>query len=256
MNVQNIPSPQGAPGPVVLILGSGPNVLAARGVPRAAVDEVVAINNAVAVRPDWTHHIFPEDFPEQARPVPGAGQRRVTQEAFVPAQNAFGGFVYGGGTMAFTAGYWALHALRPRVIAYLGCDMVYPRRGPTHFYGTGTADPLRPDITLQSLRAKAARLQITAARQGCHVVNLSRDPSRLVFPRADASDLRALATTLPEPAPLRLEADRAEARLGYFVASGRYWEEQAQLDAAALRQVDLLWLRAFRALQGAPSVLA
>ena len=29
--------------------------------------------------------------------------------------------------------------------------MHYPPDGPTHFYGTGTADPLRSDITLRSL---------------------------------------------------------------------------------------------------------
>ena len=79
---------------------------------------------------------------------------------------AFGGIVYAGATMAFTAGYWALSALQPRVLAYLGCDMIYPQ-GQTHFYGTGAADPLRPDPTLQNLRAKSARLELLAARAGC-----------------------------------------------------------------------------------------
>jgi len=69
--------------------------------------------------------------------------------------------------MAFTAGYWALHALRPEVMGFIGCDMVYPKTGATHFYGTGTADPLRDDVTLQDLGAKSARLMVMAAAQGC-----------------------------------------------------------------------------------------
>ncbi len=63
--------------------------------------------------------------------------------------------------------------------------MHYPP-GQTHFYGTGSADPLRPDITLQSLEAKSARLMILAAMEGCAMVNLSTGPSRLVFPRVRA----------------------------------------------------------------------
>ena len=57
-------------------------------------------------------------------------------------------------------------------MAFFGCDMVYAATGKTHFYGTGTADPLRPDVTLQSLEGKAARLQLLAAEQGCACVNL------------------------------------------------------------------------------------
>ena len=45
---------------------------------------------------------------------------------------------------------------------------------------------LRPDITLQSLEAKAARLMILAAEAGHAVVNLSDGPARVVFPRARA----------------------------------------------------------------------
>lgn len=233
-------------GPIVLILGSGPNALQARDMPRAAFDAIVTINNAWMVRDDWTHLIFPEDFPPERRPDPAPGRRFVTADAFVPTQNALGGFVYGGGTMAFTAGYWALHALRPRVIAYLGCDMVYPRGGLTHFYGQGTADPLRPDVTLQSLPAKSARLHLIAARQGCRVVNLSRDPSRLVSPRALPDGLRALAARGAPPVPARTTADTEEEKLGHFVESGRYWEQADALDAQALRHIDALWIQAFR----------
>lgn len=231
---------------VILMLGSGPNVTEARGWPRAAFDRIVAINNAWRVRPDWDDLVYPEDFPPERRPASLAPrQRLIGAEAFVQAQNVHGGFVYAGGTMAFTASYWALATLRPRVIGYLGCDMVYLTDGPTHFYGTGSADPLRDDVTLRSLEAKSARLMALAARQGCALVNLSQGPSRLVFPRTGIGTLRH---ALPCPAdPGAMEAAlRAEAELGYFVASGRYWKEAARFDPAAIDQIDASWLQAAR----------
>ena len=85
--------------------------------------------------------------------------------------------------LAPVTGLWA--RCGPRVIAYLGCDMVYGEGRITHFYGRGMADPLRPDPTLQNLRAKAARLELLAARDGCALVNLSADASVLTFPRVD-----------------------------------------------------------------------
>jgi len=164
----------------------------------------------------------------------------------VPVQNTYGGFVYAGGTMAFTAGYWALGALRPRVMAFFGCDMVYAATGRTHFYGTGTADPLRDDITLQSLEGKAARVQFLAAAQGCACVNLSWQDSRLVFPRATLDDLAEALPVAPHVDALAA-AQAREAALGYMVPSGRYWEEADRFDAGALRDLDALWLAAQRA---------
>ena len=228
---------------VVLILGSGPNAVDARDWPRTAFDRIVAINNAHLVRPDWDDHIFPWDFPADRVPRPGPGQRLIEQDQFVPAQNDFGGFVYAGGTMAFTAGYWALQALRPRVLAFMGCDMHYPATGATHFYGTGTADPLRDDITLRSLEAKSARLMILAAQAGCAAVNLSTGPSRLVLPRADLAQLGALA-----PAPYNIagaaKAMERERSLNYISPSGRYWEELGRYDVREIDALDALWLAA------------
>lgn len=233
--------------PTVLILGSGPAAVAVRGWDRAGFDQLVAINNAWRLRPDWDVSIYPEDFPPEHRaPALGPGQRLVEAEAYVPVQNAYGGFVYAGGTMAFTAGYWALGALRPRVMAFFGCDMVYAATGRTHFYGTGTADPLRADVTLQSLEAKAARLQLLAAEQGCACVNLSWADTRLVFPRASHDELADVQPILPEPESLA-KAKAFEAELGYFVPSGRYWAEAERFDAAALSHLDGLWLAAHRA---------
>lgn len=233
--------------PIVLILGSGPAAVAVKGWDRSVFDQVVAINNAWRLRPDWDVSIHPEDFPPEHRPsglLPG--QRRIEARDYVPVQNDYGGFVYAGGTMAFTAGYWALGALRPRVMAFFGCDMVYAARGKTHFYGTGTADPLRADITLQSLEAKAARLQLLAAAQGCSCVNLSRQDSRLVFPRATMDDLAETPPVVPDT-ELVATAQAREAGLGYMVPSGRYWDEVGRFDAAALAGLDALWLAAHRA---------
>lgn len=226
---------------IVLMLGSAPLVTEAAQWPRAPFDHVLAINNAWRVRADWDDHIYPWDFPTDGLPDLAPGQRRVTQEAFVPAQNRFGGFVYAGGTMAYTAAYWALDTLRPRVLAVFGCDMTYPARGRTHFYGTGTPDPLRADITLRSLEAKSARLMLLAAREGFAVVNLSTGPSRLMFPRAQRRDL----ARWPAPAVDADLIDAAlarEAELGYYVPSGRYWEEAARFDAAEIDRLDAMWL--------------
>ena len=227
----------------VLMLGSAPMAAEAATWRRQPFDLVLTINNAWRIRPDWDVAIHPHDFPPDRQARPGPGQRVVTEAEFVPAQNAYGGFVYAGGTMAFTAGYWALHALRPAVIAVFGCDMHYPATGPTHFYGTGAADPLREDITLRSLEAKSARWRVLAAMQGCAVVNLSFGPSRLVLPRLSRG---AAASARPGAwcPDLAAEALALEAELGYLVPSGRYWEEAGRFDPAALDRLDALWLQA------------
>jgi hypothetical protein len=243
----------------VLVLGSGPDAVRARDWDAHLFDEIVAINNAWQVRGDWTYLIYPEDFGADRLPeaIDAARQTLVTAENYVPVQNSYGGFVYAGGTMAFTAGYWALGELRPDVLAFLGCDMVYDGRR-THFYGRGEADPLRDDITLQSLEGKSARLMLTAAGQDCLCVNLSaQDQSRLVFPRHDVSevsgwDTEALSRQLramnarADFAALRA-ARETEAGLGYMSQSGRYWEEAERFDAAKLRVLDAVWLKAANA---------
>ena len=226
----------------VIIMGSGPGVLKAQGWQKAQGQVLVAINNAWRVRNDWDVLIHPEDFPAERHPdflLPW--QRIVTAQDYVPHQNALGGFVYAGGTMAFTSAYWALRALRPKVIAMIGCDMVYPATGRTHFYGKGEADPLRDDVTLRSLEAKAARLMALAAKAGCAMVNLSDAPdSRLVYPRATRGELGAVRPHAFDPRLVEA-ALRAEAEAGYFVASGRYWQEAARFDPAVIDRIDALW---------------
>ena len=224
---------------VVLMLGSAPNALLARDYPRAAFDQIVAINNAYAIRPDWDAMVYPYDFDPARIPVPTADQRLIDERDFVPAQNRYGGFIYAGATMAFTAAYWALDHYRPRVIAVLGCDMTYSDQGPTHFYGTGAPDPLRDDVSLRNLSAKSARLQIIAAQQGCTMVNLSREESRLVFPRAEVMDR---PPPLPFDTDLAAQALAREADLGYTTPTGHY--AQSDVDTAQLDAIDALWLAA------------
>ena len=239
----------------VLILGSAPDALSASGWSRAGIGSIVAINNAWNVRSDWDYLIHPEDFAPDRLPAKVRPQQKIITAAdYVPVQNGFGGFVYAGGTMAFTAGYWALGALKPDVIAFYGCDMNYGE-GPTHFYGHGTADPLRDDITLQSLEAKSARLMLIAASLGCLTVNLSAQPqSRLLFPRQSLAWLCSLSSSAKREALLPLveytngnsaaAAIRYEAELGYLAQTGRYWEQADTFDPQALRQLDDLWLAA------------
>ena len=128
---------------IVLILGSAPNVTAVRDWPKSLFTNILAINNAWLVRPDWDAAIYAWDFPLKNRPTPQNNQQVIEEDSFVPVQNNYGGFVYSGGTMAFTAGYFALGHYKPKVLAFMGCDMVYTKTKNTHFYGSGTADPLR-----------------------------------------------------------------------------------------------------------------
>ena len=229
----------------VIIMGSGPGVLEAQQMARGPDQQFVAINNAWRVRTDWDWLIHPEDFPDDRRPQAlASGQKLVGAKDYVPVQNRYGGFVYAGGTMAFTAAYWALGALKPRVIAMIGCDMVYPQQGPTHFYGTGTADPLRDDVTLRSLEAKSARLWVLAAQAGCAVVNLSdARRSRLLYPRAGFSQLAGVKPPRFQGACVA-KALGAEDKAGYFVPTGKYWKEQQRFDVDVIDHIDRLWLMA------------
>ena len=227
----------------VLIIGSGPNAIKASEL-ETSFDAIVVINNAWRIRSDWTHIIFPYDFPEERWPQEiQSTQSVITEQEFVPIQNQFGGFIYAGATMAFTAGYWVLGAFKPSHISFIGCDMHYPKRGKTHFYDKGTADPLREDISLMSLKAKSNRFFCLAHQQGCHVGNLSDGPSKLTFPRICSTP------SWPEPPNLRkdliLKALTQEKDLGYFDISGRYWENLDRYDYKEIKKIDNIWERVF-----------
>ncbi len=236
-------------GGIVLILGSAPNALTSRDWPRAPFTSIVALNNAWRLRPDWDHLVIPEDFPPDRHPTTLQPHQSLVQaDAFVPANNQYGGILYAGGTMAFTAGYWALARLRPSILAFLGCDMVYPAKGPTHFYGQGSADPLRDDVSLRNLEAKSARLMLHAAQQNCACLRLTTPDtdgsSRLIFPSATQETLAqpVIPSVLSGPALAAFTAAKTqENALGYHCPSGRYWLESDSFDLAALDALDALW---------------
>ena len=225
----------------VLIIGSAPDATVARTWDTVPFDRIVAINNAWRIRQDWDDLIYPYDFPDVSKPTDMQPEQNcITENDFVPVQNKFGGFVYAGATMAFTAAYWALGYYRPKQISFLGCNMWYPKGETTHFYGSGTADPLRDDITLMSLEAKSSRLYAMAQAAGCAMTTLSAGPTRLVCPQQGCC----------APVPRPFEVDQAamaaalerEAELGYYVPSGRYWLEADRFDVSAIHALDQMWL--------------
>lgn len=227
--------------PKVLILGSAPNVVAVNDIDLSSYDEIIVINNAWQVLESWTEHIFPYDFPRENKPAHySKSQRPIDEKLFVQRQNEFGGFIYAGGTMAFTALYWALGEHMPSEIHILGCDMVYSDAGKTHFYGEGTPDPLRDDFTLRDLYAKSARFMCLAARNGCRTYNLSDQSSKLCFPRHSRNIDDKPCHLLINKTSVQSILDQ-ENSLGYFMSSGRYWEADLKIDLQALDQIDLQW---------------
>lgn len=232
--------------PIVLVLGSAPDAILCKPWPKSNVSSIVALNNAWRVRDDWDYLVAPDDFPVERRPSAiRADQRLIGSEEYVPANNLFGGVFYAGGTMAFSAGYWALAVLKPSVIAFLGCDMIYPNSGKSHFYGRGRSDPLRFDPSLRNLEAKSSRLMLLAERSGCACVRLSTGESRLVFPSARYQDLAAMPSpTKPRPNTMINHALKEERRLSYHLESGRYWEVSDSFSLSAVDAIDELWLHA------------
>ena len=242
---------------VVLLVGSAPDAVRVKEWNLEVFSSCVVINNAWQLIEDWDYLVFPEDLPDDRLPPYEslANKQLITAREFVPEQNHFGGFIYAGGTMAYTAGYWALGALKPDVIAYLGCDMIYSSQAgdQSHFYGQGQADPLRKDITLQSLEAKSVRFMAMAQMNGCAVVNLSNLPeSRLLFPRVPIEQfyLKQNLTEFSSMFSAHLDsifvekAFSLENELGYMVSSGRYWEHTQEFDAKKLKEIDAIWLDA------------
>ena len=245
---------------IVLVLGSAPDAVLAKNWDLSVFTSRVAINNAWQITPDWDYLVYPEDFASDRLPTEPLlpHQRLIEASEFVPQQNSFGGFVYAGGTMAFTTGYWALGALKPDILAFLGCDMVYATGDgkASHFYGQGTPDPLRADVTLQSLEAKSVRFLSFAHSQHCAVVNLSQLPeSRLLFPRVSMAefatqslcqDMLNRQNQLFDTAVVS-RVLKAEQDLGYMVPSGRYWEREAEFDKTKLSDIDHMWLQTLQA---------
>ena len=248
----------------ILIIGSAPNAINAKSWPKNTFGHIVAINNAWRIRGDWDYSIYPDDLPTDRRPNHISKQQQIVTSAdYVPIQNDYGGFVYAGGTMAFTSAYWALGHFKPTLIAFIGCDMVYPTGTQTHFYGTGTADPLREDVSLQSLEAKSLRLQYHASLQDCLCVNLSDSPeSRLTLPRMGFDELQHLSSSqhnrLLSKEKSRFDEEKvsqvlsAEASLGYYFKTGKYWDHLSEICTLSLYDIDQSWCGFISQLSGLP----
>ena len=237
----------------ILIIGSAPNAINAKSWSKSAFSHIVAINNAWQIRDDWDYLICPDDFPTERRPkLISKQQQIVTSADYVPIQNDYGGFVYAGGTMAFTSAYWALGHLKPKLIAFIGCDMVYPAGAKTHFYGAGTADPLRDDVSLQSLEAKSLRFQYHASNQNCLCINLSlTSESRLTFPRMSFDKLQHITSSqhnaLVSIEKSKFDEDRVrqvlsdEIALGYYFETAKYWDYLSEICNQSVHEIDQLW---------------
>ena len=226
---------------VIVIVGSAPDALEAKNLKRIYFDKLVAINNAWNVRKDWDYCIFPDDFPENKRPYLKKDQKLIKSDNYVPLQNKYGGFVYSGGTMAFTAGYWSLGKFKPKALVYIGCDMIY-EGNKTHFYGMGTPDPLRDDPSLKNLKAKSSRLEAIAASQNCSIFNLSKKlESNLVFRRNNLASIYEHNKPREIDTHLLNKALQFEKELGYFVKDGKYWKHLSKFDQKKIDTLDELW---------------
>ena len=228
----------------ILIIGSAPDSINSSDWKNLSFDNIVAINNAWKIRKDSTNCIYPEDFPINRRPKASNTQSLHSADEYVDAQNHFGGFVYAGGTMAFTAGYWALYKFKPQMICYTGCDMVY-KGEKTHFYGKGNADPLRDDKTLKNLKAKSSRLEAIALLNNCTIVNLSNiSESNLSFPKVDINGLdNIIKNQNKKVKKVKINlALQKEKKTGYYVPDGKYWKIMDKFDPKKIKIIDDLWL--------------
>ena len=231
----------------VLIIGSAPSALVAQKWNLSFFNKIIVINNAWQITPKWTNAIFPEDFPAERRPKASTHQTLHTASEYVRAQNHYGGFVYAGGTMAFTSAYWSLFTFSPSLIAYLGCDMIYSGTK-THFYGKGVADPLRKDKTLKNLQAKSARFECIASQEECAVVNLSQLPnSNLVHRKMSLSELTS-SHTKPKKIDIEQYARNLEIEksLDYYVPDGKYWKRMQDFREDEIYKLDGLWMKALK----------
>jgi hypothetical protein len=228
-----------------LIVGSAPSAADICQLNLGLV-RTVAMNNAWRVKKDFDYLIFPSDFPDQRRAPPSYKARRVTVPGYMSGINAGGGLIFCGATMAFAAGYWAAHSLRTRVVGFYAADMIYPSQE-SHFYGKGTADPLRKDVSLRSLEAKGVRLFSYGLSRGVVFVNCSRQSeSRLVFPRVDLIKLTEAQLHPKKWAELRNAAGdvlRFEAEAPFDRMRETYWTlADTQEKSDFIDRVDQRWL--------------
>jgi hypothetical protein len=153
----------------ILIIGSGPTALKAQQWNLKGW-HVIAINHAWKVVPCWNELIYPDDYTDEMPTNLLPGQTLISNALYMPANTAFGIQEQRGNSMIFQALYWAL-LKKPLIIGTVGADLYYPSTGNTHFYGTGTPDPLRLGGVV--LKEKMERFMRYAQKQGVEVYNYS-----------------------------------------------------------------------------------
>lgn len=165
----------------VLIVGSAPSAAEAVEWQRRAYC-VIALNNAWRLGMKDALAMYPRDMTnlgELEKAVPS--ERRLPWHTWIPAIAQFGDAKHRGDTMMLNAVYYALSAPGVREIGLVGCDMDYAQPQ-SHFYGRGTADPLR--LGDDHLAAALERVWRVARERGVELVNYSTHTrTRLPWPR-------------------------------------------------------------------------
>jgi len=147
----------------------------------------IAVNNAWRLRKDFDYLVYPDDFPHENIPKNGNDfcGTFISNPDYMTSIDKAGGILYCGATMSYAAGYWAVDNINSKLIGYYSSDMMYNQKnGITHFYGVGTPDPLRQDVSLSSLEARSIRLFSWALEHDKLLVNFSEsEKSRLQLPK-------------------------------------------------------------------------
>lgn len=167
----------------VVVVGSAPT---APSVARLLGKQtfVVGLNNSWRALPRYDAFVYADDLPPESKPGPeDVARKGRSAPQYYPAMEASGGILFCGASTGFAAGYWVAHTMPFSQVSYFAADMTYSNRQ-SHFYGKGSPDPLRKDLSLQDLPAKSLRLYYFGLTRGSLFLNASAEPeTRLAFPR-------------------------------------------------------------------------
>lgn len=212
---------------------------------------ILALNNAHRAVARTDIALYAGDLPPELRHPAAARIGRSTPD-YLPAMQACGGFVFCGATIAFAAAYWTMCHYPHSQVLFFACNMVYDSPQ-SHFYGQGKPDPLRRNLTLQSLEAKSLRVFYFGLLHEVLFLNASPEPaSRLQIPRVPAEQafrcnwmhrwrthIIALRDELDVLASAALALERAGVIDGNREDYFNYTEEAAW---DYVRQIDQAWL--------------
>lgn len=202
----------------VIIVGSGKNSINIRD---WEIDpdktKVVVVNNAWNVTSKWNYFIVSPDYKKEIPALNFLNEMQMftrkgrlvydenikktvilPDRGYEAALYPFGGHEACGYAITLNAAYWTLMFLRPKKIAFIGCDMNYTpsEDGSTSFYGVG--DDIKengipdPDRMVKvhlndekdGLQKIYNRFREIAALNKIKVYNLSDDPdTRLPYPK-------------------------------------------------------------------------